>query len=224
MDLPNRLQKIDSLSRWNYHHLDEDDTVYYLGDYIPREGYSASATNQFIKNFKKPLSKRGRPEWPWKSRAIDLFAKAIVALIGEEAIRERITFVPTPPSRARDDPDYDDRLWQTLQIVSQLVPGADCRDCITQARSIPAFHKNEGPRMPPSELSSLYAMESCGPEHRKHVIILDDVITTGSHFKAMQLVIRRHWPEAQIYGLFAARVYRPEPEITAIDLSDLLGD
>ncbi len=37
------------------------------------------------------------------------------------------------------------------------------------------------------------------------IIIFDDVLTTGAHFKAVEAVLRTHFPELPIAGLFLAR-------------------
>ncbi|AOV54766.1 hypothetical protein A4C47_17660 [Escherichia coli O157:H7] len=40
------------------------------------------------------------------------------------------------------------------------------------------------------------------------MVIFDDVLTAGSHFKAMKSLILQHIPEACILGLFVARTTR----------------
>jgi predicted amidophosphoribosyltransferase len=37
------------------------------------------------------------------------------------------------------------------------------------------------------------------------VAIVDDVLTTGAHFKAMKRILMERFPEARIVGLFLAR-------------------
>ncbi|CAM7050807.1 Adenine phosphoribosyltransferase [Escherichia coli] len=43
-------------------------------------------------------------------------------------------------------------------------------------------------------------LEGCRP----WIVIFDDVLTAGSHFKAMKSLILQHIPEACILGLFVA--------------------
>ncbi|WP_205935401.1 hypothetical protein, partial [Escherichia coli] len=47
-------------------------------------------------------------------------------------------------------------------------------------------------------------LEGCRP----WIVIFDDVLTAGSHFKAMKSLILQHIPEACILGLFVARTTR----------------
>jgi hypothetical protein len=56
-----------------------------------------------------------------------------------ERERETLTFVPIPPSKARGDPLYDDRLEQMLR---RIWPGqaTDVRELVTQPVSTPAVH------------------------------------------------------------------------------------
>ncbi len=51
---------------------------------------------------------------------------------------------------------------------------------------------------------------------RNMVVIFDDVLTAGSHYKAMKMVIKNHLPQVQVVGLFVARTVR-EAEINWFD-------
>ncbi|MCG8461465.1 MAG: hypothetical protein MI919_34720 [Holophagales bacterium] len=42
--------------------------------------------------------------------------------------------------------------------------------------------------------------------------LFDDVITTGSHFRAAKDLLLRSWPDLRIVGLFLARAVRIEPQ------------
>ena len=39
----------------------------------------------------------------------------------------------------------------------------------------------------------------------KVIGVVDDVLTTGTHFKAMQHLLRDRFPNVKIYGIFLAR-------------------
>jgi hypothetical protein len=52
------------------------------------------------------------------------------------------------------------------------------------------------------------------------VILFDDVLTTGSHFKAMQMVLQMRFPGIHMMGLFLAYTVRPnDPAVFEIDLT-----
>ena len=42
------------------------------------------------------------------------------------------------------------------------------------------------------------------PDNTKRAIIVDDVLTTGSHFKGMKIAIHRICPTIEVIGLFVA--------------------
>lgn len=84
-------------------HLAATDEVYYLGEYTARQGYSFSATNNLVLNFRKSVTWRGTPQWKWKGRAISQAATAFDAALNQEWLNGA-TLVPIPPSKAKNDP------------------------------------------------------------------------------------------------------------------------
>jgi hypothetical protein len=59
------------------------------------------------------VNKRGTAQWKYKERAIGEAAAAfLTALTGD--LLNALTLVPIPPSKAKTDPLYDDRLVQML--------------------------------------------------------------------------------------------------------------
>ena len=56
------------------------------------------------------------------------------------------------------------------------------------------------------DLIPLYAInESIAAPEPTQILIVDDVLTTGSHFVAMRSVLGQRYPNAWIGGLFIAR-------------------
>lgn len=75
--MANRLSTIDELTRPDHTFLSPDDECYYLGEYAARVGFAFSRTNNLIQNLKKPVDRRGRPEWRWKEEAIRTFGREL---------------------------------------------------------------------------------------------------------------------------------------------------
>ena len=203
---PQRLTRIDDLMRSDHVYLSEDDVCYFIGEYTARKGYAYSATNQLVLNFKKTMDRRGLPEWHHKGRAIMVAALAFRTAL-EPMRREmlnKLTFVPIPPSKAKDDPLYDDRLTQMLNLI-RPDPKLDVRELIVLKHSIDAFHSSDV-RPGPDEIEGLYRIddELTQPEPDL-IVIVDDVLTTGAHFRSAQAVLSSHFPTAKIIGLFIAR-------------------
>lgn len=201
--LSNRLTKIDDLTRPDHTWLTAQDDCYFIGEYTARRGYAFSSTNDLIINFKKSMDRRARPdEWRHKGAAIRRAAAAFRSSLDDNA-RERLTFVPIPPSKARDDPLYDDRLTQMLQqIWSEPV---DVRELVIQPLSTDAVHDSAS-RPTPRELEARYTIDGRLLEPLpREIAVVDDVLTTGAHFVAVRNVLQREIPGVKIIGLFIAR-------------------
>ncbi len=202
--LYDRLSKIDDLTRSDHSFLEQGDRCYYLGEYTARGGFAAGDTNNLILNFKKSMDRRGRPEWRHKVRAIQTVAEEPRHVIGRRDIEEA-TFVPVPPSKMPTDPGYDDRLVQTLRRMGDGFD-IDIREIITQRQNMAAAHESEI-RPTIRELIESYIVNAqlTQPVRDNTIIVFDDVLTTGCHFKAMQHVLADCFPGARIIGLFVAR-------------------
>ncbi|CUI28128.1 hypothetical protein LA03_32125 [Burkholderia gladioli] len=196
-----RVLKIDALTLPDHHYLDAQDICYYAGEYTAGEGHAYSETNQLILNFKKSMDKRGTAQWQYKERAILQAAAIFRAAIKADA---EITFVPIPPSKAKNDPLYDDRMLQLLQAVCKG-RHTDIRELVVQRESSAAAHLSDT-RPTPDELVANYQLdESLAEPAPQTIFVVDDVLTTGCHFKAVKQVLGRRFPEARIVGLFLAR-------------------
>lgn len=200
---PQRLTKIDDLTRPDHWYLSDLDVCYFIGEYTARQGYAYSATNNLVLNFKKRLDRRGRPEWRYKARAIQNAALAFRTALNPEAL-DRLTFVPIPPSKAKRDPLYDDRLTQMLRAIRPN-PVLDVRELIVQMQSMDAVHDSDN-RPSPEQIAVLYQIdEELAAPIPATIAIVDDVLTTGSHFRAAQMVLSARFPGVPMVGLFIAR-------------------
>ena len=199
---PQRLTRIDDLTRLDHHYLTEADACYFIGEYTARRGYAYSHTNSLISNFKKPMDRRGLPEWPYKTEAIQIAALAFRRALKRRA--ECLTFVPMPPSKARGDTLYDDRLTQMLNAIRRQPP-LDVRELLFQTESTAAAHANDE-RPGPAEIAARYRVDEELTEPTPGVIaIVDDILTTGAHFRAAATILSSHFPAIDIIGLFVAR-------------------
>ena len=200
---PDRLTKVDDLTRSDHAHLTVDDACYFIGEYTARRGYAYSPTNNLIFNFKKPVDRRHLPEWRYKEQAIQTVADTFRRALRPEALG-RLTFVPIPPSKAKDDPLHDDRLIRMLGAI-QRDPPLDVRELVVQTRSTAAAHGLEV-RPRPADVEALYRIDETLTEPAPHIVALvDDLLTTGAHFRAATSVLRARFPGVMVLGLFIAR-------------------
>ena len=200
---PQWLTQIDELMLPDHVYLDDDDTCYFLGEYTARQGYSYSDTNQLIFNFKKPMDRRNRPEWRYKGIAIQQAAEAFRNALNPAFI-DYATFVPVPPSKAKGSLEYDDRITQMLRRIRGNRP-IDVRELVLQSVSTDAAHESDD-RPSPDDLVELYELdESLTMPEPQALVVVDDVLTTGSHYRAVQRVLSERFSDAEVFGLFIAR-------------------
>ena len=198
-----RLSRIDP-SNWGDHaHIGPDDECYYLREYTRGQNHAYSDTNQLIFNLKKAMDRKGRPEWRYKGIAIRQCAAEMKAALNPDWLAQAV-LVPIPPSKAASDPAYDDRMQQVCELMGA---GGGVRNLVIQANSTRASHEcGDGERVTVEELKAQYRIEEALIAPAPNVIgIVDDVLTAGTHFRAMSDVLKARFPNAAIIGLFIAR-------------------
>ena len=200
---PSRFTEIDELTRPDHSWLTYTDRCYSLGEYTARQGYTYSTTNDLIHNIKKTPDRRGKPEWKYKEQAILRAATAFRdALANVDA--QTWVFVPVPPSKSRDDPLYDDRMTKMLRAIWPDQP-ADVRELIIQTQSTESAHESQERPTPP-RLQARYRIDETVTMPEPAIIaIVDDVLTTGAHFRAASAVLKARFPAVRLAGLFIAR-------------------
>lgn len=195
-----KVTEVDASNRGNHHFIDLNDRCFYLGEYTARAGFTGGDTNQLIYNLKIPVDEQHRLNY--KKQAIVSIAQSLQRAIPNPGL---CTFVPVPPSRARNDPLYDDRMTAILREYQRLVPEVNYRELVIQNITTRSSHSGVN-RLQPTELAQNYSInEALINCIHPQIIIFDDMLTTGSHFKAMQSLIGKHFPGSQIAGLFVAR-------------------
>jgi len=207
-----KLRKIDEAARGIHHHIGDEDHCYYLVERTSKRGYSFSNANQLIVNLKKNPATSNAGEMGHKARVIRS-CSAKLAEILKDTIKDTATFVPVPPSKAVDHPEYDNRMEQ---VCRGIAPGIDVRNLVVQATSMRASHeRDEGERITLQELLDAKRIDEDLTEPTPKVIVIDDdVLTAGTHFRAMDTVLSARFPGALIVGIFIARrVFPDEDEI-----------
>jgi len=199
------LSQVDAHSLPDHHYLEPGDEVYYLREYTSRRGYSYGETNSLISNLKKTIDRRRTPEWKYKGSAIMQLAEELRRTVDHVGF----TWVPVPPSKAKSDPLYDDRM---LRVLQGAFPQGDIRELVLQTASTPAGHTTDDSKPPPSDLAAKYRIDRSLGRPQPRIAVFDDVLTTGSHFKAMQQVLTAAFSGVAVYGLFIARRVFPDDE------------
>lgn len=195
------LTTIDELIRPDHWYLDDRDECYFIGEYTAGRGFSYSATNQFIYNLKKSVERRGQADWVWKQRAIQQGASFLRDSLNP-AYLDSATFVPVPPSRIASDPLYDDRMTHVLRLLGANV---DVREVVVQSEGMHDAHTAMF-RPGPTDYYRNYEIDETLVEPTPaRIAVVDDVLTTGAHFKAMKMTLEDAFPGVPVVGLFLAR-------------------
>jgi hypothetical protein len=195
------LTKLDELYLHQHYRLDANDECYFGGEYTAGLGFSHSTTNQLIHNLKKGMERRGLPEWWYKERAIQSAAANLRQSLRPEFLAGA-TFVPVPPSKAASDPRHDNRMAQVVRFLGENV---DARELILQINSMEDAHTADA-RPGPATLYSNYRVDqSLILPTPSQIAIVDDVLTTGAHFKAMKRILTETYPGVRLVGIFIAR-------------------
>lgn len=201
--MPSRLTQIDELTRPDHTYLTASDECYYLEEYTARAGFTYSSANNRMHNLKKPMDRRGKPEWRYKQEAILSYGQMLRDAVDPEFLRVA-TVVPIPPSKRKDHAGYDDRLVKVLAAAGGKTR-LDVRELITmRLNRDPAHLRDE--RRSIDELLGAFQMDRSLLDPPPSVIaIFDDVLTTGAHFAAMKHVLQQHFTDVPVCGIFLAR-------------------
>ncbi len=212
--LPDRLTWIDDTNRHQHAYLQPGDRCLFFGEYFAGKGYQGGGTNQLILNFKcKPSAAAANPaRGNHKERAIASIAAGLRRSLVPESVA-RMTFVPIPTSKIRGHADCDDRLTRSLAAAFSGY-NADIRLLLQQVKSTESDH-TAGSRLSPDVLHTLlqidHAVLAANPL-RETIVLFDDVITTGKHFKSCERRLRDEIPAAvPIIGVFVARRILSDP-------------
>jgi hypothetical protein len=198
------LLQIDELVLHQHYHLEPSDLCFYLKEYTAYAGYSHSYANDLLQNFKKPMDRRGTPEWKWKHWAIEQITQIFIEAQPETPDLSHIIFVPIPPSKIKTDDMYDDRIVQVLSAFCKARNG-DFREILSIKENMEASHEAIQ-RPKPAEIEANLLLNTTLCQEKKDIIILvDDMITTGAHFKACQHKLASVFPNALIKGMFITR-------------------
>jgi predicted amidophosphoribosyltransferase len=190
-----RLSLIDESNRDDHSRLTANDSCYYLFEYTSHRGYSFSSTNQLIAACGRHLGAALNPNW-----------------------LNEATLVPVPGSKAQGHPDHDNRIERICRAMRQ--PSPDVRALVVQTESTTASHEaGDGERVTVEELLAVYQInEALAAPVPRSIAIVDDVLTAGTHYRAMHIVLSARFPIVPIIGLFIARRVFPDDDFGFDDL------
>jgi hypothetical protein len=213
--LPNiRLQLIDDSNREDHNRLTLADQCYYLFEYTSRRGFGFSQTNQLISNLKKSPRRANLPDYHYKRRAIRECSSCLGTTLNDDWLRNA-TLIPIPPSKAVGHPEYDPRITEICNGIAKPYR-VDVRELVRQNQSTAAAHESEDHRQSVEDLLAIYEIDEVLTMPVPTAIgIVDDVLTAGTHFRAMQVRLSERFPGVP-NGFFIARRVFPDDLTTEI--------
>ena len=205
--VPAALIRLDEASRADHIYLTASDRCAFLAQYCSGGGNRNSSCHRLIRNFKCEPSRarsdhrRGRR----KQEAIAILSSWLRHAVPRRLV-ESCTWIPIPPSQRAEDPGFDDRLACTLRLAFEGYD-ADVRSVLLQTRSTPRDHAGHA-RLSEQALFEILRINLAVLAERAvrgRVVLFDDVLTSGKHFKCCERRLKEALPDTPIAGIFLMR-------------------
>ncbi|MEI8347697.1 MAG: hypothetical protein WCG27_09525 [Pseudomonadota bacterium] len=191
-------KKIDLLTFPQLRFLKTDDKCYFARDYKAGAGFESGETNSLIMNFKKSPLADGKQ---YRDSAINKFAEEASILFDRNKTTEYFVSA-IPSSRIKSDSLYDHRFEDFFNALRSLRPCVSLVGPVENVQTIPASHFG-GPRASEA-IKANYRWIGFSGSTPERIIIFDDVVTIGTHFRAYSDFLRDNKFQGEIIGVFWA--------------------
>jgi hypothetical protein len=202
---------LDDSMRTDHAYLTAADQCWWLAEYHPGSSHRVNNVKQLIINLKcRPSIALADPRrMHHKVRAIDAVARALRAALSKSSV-ESATWIPIPASRPPRDADYDDRLQPILALAFDGYD-LDLRRLLYQTEATAPDH-TRAHRLSAEALYRIIELDRTLLDIRPlraRIVLFDDVLTTGKHYKCCERRLRDTLATIPISGLFVARRVLP---------------
>ncbi len=97
-------------------------------------------------------------------------------------------------------------MMRILHGLSDRLGGLDVRELIIQNESMDPVHLEDGRRPPPAVLAENYSInDEIKQPAPVYIVVLDDVLTTGSHYKGVRMRLKEEFGNIPVIRIFLAR-------------------
>ncbi len=184
----------------NRKYLDEDDECYYFTE-LREGGYTISPSNQLVFNFKKPLTEKiNSSSWAYRNSAIETYANALLSLEGIGTVSHIL--IPSPTSKRRNSSQFNNRLDKVVETISKQYPNICIEYSFDIKEDIQSSHLGGSRDYTVLYNNTIFTPFKSNP--KDFVVIIDDVLTTGVHFKVCKNKILEEYPTCRVVGIFLA--------------------
>ncbi len=206
----NRPKKIDASNINDHPFLTLNDKCFYFIDYLIGKGVKFSPGNQLILNLKKSPLRKNNLDWKYKEIAIDAVAKMIWEAFGKHLSSYFITAIP--PSKRKDDPEYDDRILKVIGKIKSLAKDEKVELSVGEIFELlttrEPMHSSSSRWNPEQHSKNLKIINKERILECKGIIIVDDVLITGAQLKGACIALENELIQKPVFGIFVARGIR----------------
>jgi len=137
--------KIDDSNRGDHYYLTSDHECYFFYEFTAGKLAGHSQGNHLIRNLKKHVSRSHLPDYKYKTQAIaDSIGLLNSAFLMGASLLAQAVVCPIPPSKAVNDPEYDNRMSQIANGACQGTSSFYC-ELVQQTQSYAtAHHQQDG--------------------------------------------------------------------------------
>jgi hypothetical protein len=209
--VPAALTRLDEANRADHIYLTASDRCAYLGQYysgtVRANDNGNALCHRLLRNYKcEPSRALSDPSHRrYKQEAIATLGGWLRQAVPRR-VAESCTWIPIPPSQQADDPEFDDRLARTLLLAFQGYD-VDVRNLLFQVCSTPRDHAGRA-RLSEQALFKILRIDETQLAQRsvrERVVLFDDVLTSGKHFKCCERRLKDVLPDTPIAGVFLMR-------------------
>jgi predicted amidophosphoribosyltransferase len=201
------VKAFDNRTRADHAYLAAHDQCWWLTEYLSGRRLQPGSTSRLILSLKSEPSRIAFD--PRRARDRRQAVRAIAELLRSAVAREwaeQATWIPIPPARVSFDIGQDHRLLPVLRTAFSGYD-VDVRTILTLRDG--AIPDHVQPRR--SSPEALYGRLQinwhllCARPLRDRLVLFDDVVTTGKHYRCCEQRLRSALPQAVVTGLFVAR-------------------
>ena len=179
-----------------FQYLTDNDLIYYHLEY-DSSGYD-KPNNSRVFNYKKDLKYRHEKQWFYKQEAIKDFANLLI----KTPFEDNSLLLSAPTSKHRDSQLFDSRNDEVIKIVNSVI-NIPISFNLSIIKDMEPIHLQSGYRCP-DNLRGLYEFTPF-KDIPEVVYIVDDVITSGSHFVVWRDLIHETHPDIKVRAYYLAR-------------------
>ncbi len=185
-------------------HIKPEDTCFCLGDhYEYNPANKRHHLSDTITNFKRAKKYRTSSAWPWRNRDVGIFADHVAKFAALKDQEPNTAIMAIPSSKKPDHPEYDSRFEDLFhKLFKKFGRHIQLVTPIAIKESTPAAPL--GGEKQPQDLLDNYSWQGEDLTSIENILICDDLITTGAHFRAVSDFLRKNNYNNKITGLLFA--------------------